>query len=216
MRGRRLSRTWRLARVAGRADRIASRRATAARVARVVAIALAALFAATADAIAITMVDDAGRSFELARPPRRIVSLAPSLTELVFAAGGGASLVGTSALSDYPPAARAIARIGDAGRLDVERVIALRPDLVLIWQRGATSRELEQLEAGRHPPVPARAASPRRRRPCDRAPRRAARPRGRGQPPGERDPRRARAAARSTRRRRAGDGLLPGLAASRS
>ena len=147
MRGRRLSRTWRLARVAGRADRIASRRATAARVARVVAIALAALFAATADAIAITMVDDAGRSFELARPPRRIVSLAPSLTELVFAAGGGASLVGTSALSDYPPAARAIARVGDAGRLDVERVIALRPDLVLIWQRGATSRELEQLEA---------------------------------------------------------------------
>lgn len=97
-------------------------------------------------ALARTVVDDAGRAFVLERPPQRIVSLAPSLTELVFAAGGGASLVGTSALSDYPPAARAIERIGDAGRLDVERVIALRPDLVLIWQRGNTSRELEQLE----------------------------------------------------------------------
>ena len=117
------------------------------RVAVFVAIALAVLFAAAPDAVALTIVDDAGHRFDLARPPQRIVSLAPSLTELVFAAGGGAALVGTSALSDYPPEARAIARVGDAGRLDVERVIALRPDLVLIWQRGATSRELEQLEA---------------------------------------------------------------------
>src|SRR5213079_1482847 len=98
-------------------------------------------------ATALTVVDDAGHSFAIERPPRRIVTLAPSLTELVFAAGGGAALVGTSALSDFPPAARNIARVGDAGRLDVERVIALKPDLVLIWQRGATSRELEQLEA---------------------------------------------------------------------
>jgi len=102
---------------------------------------------AAAEAEALTVVDDAGHSFVIERPPQRIVTLAPSLTELVFAAGGGASLVGTSALSDFPPAARTIARIGDAGRLDVERVIALKPDLVLIWQRGNTSRELEQLEA---------------------------------------------------------------------
>jgi len=129
------------------AARVASLPTFAARIACLIAIGVGALFAAAGDAIAITIVDDAGHSFELARSPRRVVSLAPSLTELVFAAGGGASLVGTSALSDYPPAARAIARVGDAGRLDVERVIALRPDLVLIWQRGATSRELEQLEA---------------------------------------------------------------------
>jgi iron complex transport system substrate-binding protein len=107
---------------------------------------VAATFAA-APATALTAVDDAGHSFVIERPPERIVTLAPSLTELVFAAGGGASLVGTSALSDFPPAARDIARVGDAGRLDVERVIALKPDLVLIWQRGNTSRELEQLEA---------------------------------------------------------------------
>ena len=117
------------------------------RFAALAAVGSVAALLAAADAVALTVVDDAGHTFVLERPPQRVVTLAPSLTELVFAAGGGAALVGTSALSDYPPAARTIARVGDAGRLDVERVIALRPDLVLIWQRGNTSRELEQLEA---------------------------------------------------------------------
>ena len=112
----------------------------------VAALVVCVAASAAAGAAPLTIVDDAGHHFVLERPPQRIVTLAPSLTELVFAAGGGATLVGTSALSDYPPAARTIARIGDAGRLDVERVIALKPDLVLIWQRGNTSRELEQLE----------------------------------------------------------------------
>ncbi len=103
--------------------------------------------ASSAAAGALGVIDDAGRTLVFARPPQRVITLAPSLTELVFAAGAGAALVGTSALSDFPPAARTIARVGDAGRLDVERVIALRPDVVLIWQRGSTSRELEQLEA---------------------------------------------------------------------
>ncbi|MGZ8259062.1 MAG: helical backbone metal receptor, partial [Caldimonas sp.] len=109
--------------------------------------ALAALATlASPHAVALAVVDDAGRSVVLERPPARVVSLAPSLTELVFAAGAGATLVGVSALSDYPAEARRIARIGDAGRIDVERVLALRPDLVLVWQRGNLSRELEQLE----------------------------------------------------------------------
>ncbi|MBV9891707.1 MAG: cobalamin-binding protein, partial [Rhizobacter sp.] len=80
------------------------------------------------------------------RAPQRVVTLAPNLAELVFAAGAGSSLVGVSELSDYPAQARAIARIGDAGRIDVERVLALKPDLVLVWQRGAVAREIEQLE----------------------------------------------------------------------
>ena len=102
--------------------------------------------AAAAAAAAVTAVDDAGRSVVVDRPPARVVTLAPSLAELVFAAGGGRSLVGVSALSDYPDEARAIARIGDAGRIDVERVLALKPDLVLVWQRGNVGREIEQLE----------------------------------------------------------------------
>ena len=101
----------------------------------------------TSAAHALGVVDDSGRRFDFQSAPRRVVALAPSLTELVFAAGGGASLVGTTALSDFPEAARRVPRIGDAGRLDVERVLAMKPDLVLVWQRGATSREQEQLAA---------------------------------------------------------------------
>ncbi len=100
-----------------------------------------------ADALALEAVDDSGRTHVFAAPPTRVVTLAPSLTELVFAAGAGASIVGTTSLSDYPEPARAIARIGDAGRIDVERVLTMKPDLVLLWQRGATSREQEQLAA---------------------------------------------------------------------
>jgi len=95
----------------------------------------------------IRATDDAGHVVTLARPATRVVTLAPSLTELVFAASGGASVVGTTALSDFPEAARRIDRIGDASRLDVERVLALKPDLVLVWQRGNLGREIEQIGA---------------------------------------------------------------------
>jgi iron complex transport system substrate-binding protein len=112
----------------------------------VAAIAACVALAGTPDAAALTVVDDAGRSVVVDQRPLRVVTLAPSLAELVFAAGAGATLVGVSALSDYPPEARRIARIGDASRVDVERVLALKPDLVLVWQRGNVGRELEQLE----------------------------------------------------------------------
>ncbi len=96
---------------------------------------------------AVSMVDDSGRTVVLDKPPTRIVTLAPSLTELVFAAGGGAAIVGTTSLSDYPAAALRIVRIGDATRLDVERILALKPDLLVVWQRGNMGREIEQIAA---------------------------------------------------------------------
>jgi iron complex transport system substrate-binding protein len=111
------------------------------------ALCMAAALAVATSAAALDIVDDSGRRFRFDRPPTRVVTLAPSLTELVFAAGAGSTLVGTTALSDYPEAARRIPRVGDAGRLDVERVLAMKPDLVLIWHRGATSREMAQLAA---------------------------------------------------------------------
>lgn len=107
--------------------------------------ALASWFACAS--AAVTVVDDGGQAVTLPRPPTRIVTLAPSLTELVFAAGAGAAIVGTTALSDFPEAATRITRVGDASRLDVERVLALKPDLVLVWQRGNLGREIEQIEA---------------------------------------------------------------------
>ena len=94
-----------------------------------------------------THIDDAGRKIELARPAQRVITLAPNLTEFVYAVGAGATLVGTVDTSNHPPEARAVQRIGDYQRLDIERVLTLKPDLVLAWLSGNTSREMAQLEA---------------------------------------------------------------------
>ncbi|HSQ69805.1 MAG TPA: cobalamin-binding protein [Steroidobacteraceae bacterium] len=79
--------------------------------------------------------------------PLRIVSLAPHLTELVFAAGAGEMLVGTVAYSDYPAQALDIERIGDAWRVDLERLVALQPDLVFAWPSGTPEQTLQRLSA---------------------------------------------------------------------
>jgi iron complex transport system substrate-binding protein len=76
----------------------------------------------------------------------RLLSLAPGLTEIVYAAGAGAMLVGTVEWSDYPAAARAIPRVGDAWRVDSERVLALRPDVVLAWPTGTPAATIQQLQ----------------------------------------------------------------------
>jgi len=96
----------------------------------------------------IALADDRGRDLVLQGPAQRIVSLAPNLTELLFAAGAGARLVGTVAYSDFPAPARRVARVGDSTAIDVERVVALKPDVVLAWRSGnpqGTIAKLEQL-----------------------------------------------------------------------
>ena len=103
-----------------------------------------ALTVTTAHA-AITVVDDAGRRVTLARPAQRIISMSPHVTELLFAAGGGARIVGAMNFSDYPEAAKKIPLIGDNAQIDIERVVALKPDLLVAWQSGNTARQLEQL-----------------------------------------------------------------------
>lgn len=77
--------------------------------------------------------------------PTRIISLAPHLTELAFAAGAGERLVGVVAYSDFPPEAAAIPGIGDAFNLDYERIAELEPDLVLSWEGGTPARVEERL-----------------------------------------------------------------------
>ena len=79
--------------------------------------------------------------------PARIVSLAPHLTEIAYAAGAGSSLVGTVDYSDYPEAARALPRVGDGWRVDFERVLALRPNVVLAWTSGTPRTTIERLQA---------------------------------------------------------------------
>ena len=94
---------------------------------------------------AIEVVDDRGATLSLEQPARRVISLAPHLTELMFAAGAGGRLVGVVRDSDFPPQARAIARIGDAAGADFERMIALQPDLVLAWGSGNRASVVERL-----------------------------------------------------------------------
>jgi len=77
----------------------------------------------------------------------RIVSLAPNLTEITYAAGAGAALVGTVEYSDYPEAARSLPRVGDGWRIDLEQVLALRPDIVLAWSSGTPAATIERLRA---------------------------------------------------------------------
>jgi iron complex transport system substrate-binding protein len=96
-------------------------------------IAVVAVAASAPARAAVTATDDAGNTVTLMQPAQRIVSLAPHATELLFAAGAGSRVVGVVAHSDWPPAARALPRVGDANALDLERIVALAPDLVVAW-----------------------------------------------------------------------------------
>lgn len=108
------------------------------------ALALLALPGAWAGTAA-EHVDDAGQRLVLPAPPRRVVSLAPSLTEMVHAVGAGDALVAVTRGSDHPPAVRSLPQVGDHQRLDIERLLALQPDLLLVWRGGNSQRELAQL-----------------------------------------------------------------------
>jgi iron complex transport system substrate-binding protein len=84
----------------------------------------------------VSVKDDIGNTVKLAQPAKRIVSLAPHMTETLFAAGAGAQIVGTVDYSDYPEAAKKIQRVGGYSRFDLEAIAALKPDLIVAWQSG--------------------------------------------------------------------------------
>lgn len=108
---------------------------------------LLALLSAFAQADAVVVTDDLGREVRLAEPAQRIVSLAPHVTELLYAAGAGEQMVGAVSYSDYPEAAKALPRVGGYNKVDVEAVVALRPDLVIGWGEGNRPAERERLQA---------------------------------------------------------------------
>ncbi|HWU85015.1 MAG TPA: cobalamin-binding protein [Rhodocyclaceae bacterium] len=93
----------------------------------------------------IVLRDDTQTEVRLPAPAQRIVSLAPNITELVYAAGAGAKLVGTVDFNDYPAAAKRLPRVGSYARIDVEAIVALKPDLVLAWGSGNPPASLAQL-----------------------------------------------------------------------
>ena len=107
--------------------------------------ALTSFVSSAAIGAEIRVVDDDSRSVVLGEPARRIVSLAPHVTELLYAAGAGGYIVGAVEYSDYPEAAKKIPRVGNDAQLDLERIISLKPDLIVVWLHGSAQRQLVKL-----------------------------------------------------------------------
>ena len=91
--------------------------------------------------------DDTGREIRLKAPAKRIITLAPHATELLYAAGAGDRLIGTVDYSDFPPAAKKIPRVGSYDRFDLEAISALKPDLIIAWETGNPAAQVEKLKA---------------------------------------------------------------------
>ncbi|MEP7069337.1 MAG: helical backbone metal receptor, partial [Usitatibacter sp.] len=98
-------------------------------------------------AASISLKDDLGRRVELNQPAQRIVTLAPSLTELAFSVGAGERVVGVSAHSDYPPQARSLPQVSTAAGVSIESIAALKPDLVLAWKDSVRREDIKHIEA---------------------------------------------------------------------
>jgi iron complex transport system substrate-binding protein len=107
---------------------------------------LLALLAASGAARARAVIDDDQHTLQLKVSSPRIVSLAPGATAMLFAAGAGAQIVGTSDYSNEPAAAQAIERVGDSQSFDLERVLALHPDVVVVWSGGTNAAQIDKLE----------------------------------------------------------------------
>ena len=95
--------------------------------------------------------DDSGRAVHVPAAPLRIVSLAPSATEMLFAAGAGAQVIATVEYSDEPPGARDVPRIGDVAAVDMERLVALHPDVVVLWATGGNPAQRQKIAGLRIP-----------------------------------------------------------------
>lgn len=114
------------------------------RITAIVLLVCQPAFTALADPV--QTIDARGTTLRLAQPAQRIITLAPNLTELVFAAGAGDRLAGVARFSDYPLQARRLPVVSDAVQFDIERMLVLRADLVLAWQGGTPPDAIARLE----------------------------------------------------------------------
>jgi iron complex transport system substrate-binding protein len=102
--------------------------------------------AASAAAAPFSIPDDTGKTVTLPAIPTRIVSLAPGATEMLFAAGAGKHVIATVEFSDEPPAAKRVPRIGDVVAIDMEKLVALRPEVAVIWPGGGNPAQIEEIK----------------------------------------------------------------------
>ena len=109
-------------------------------------ILIACCLWATQAGAGVLVRDAEGNELALNQPAQRIISLAPNITELLFAAGGAHHVVGVMQFSDFPEAAKKIAVIGDSHELDMERILALHPDLLVVWRGGGSGKQISQLQ----------------------------------------------------------------------
>ncbi len=93
----------------------------------------------------IRVIDGDGYPVVLSQPAQRIVTLSPHATELVYAIGAGEQIVATTRYSDYPAQAGNLPVVGDVHRLDIEKIISYRPDLIVLWSGGSVSRQVGEL-----------------------------------------------------------------------
>lgn len=112
---------------------------------RVLAALLLAATGLCATAAPLTLKDDRGRALSLPAPPQRVISLLPSLTESVCALGGCARVVGTDRYSNSPAEVLALPKLGGIDDAQVERIVALKPDVVLAATSARIIERLEQL-----------------------------------------------------------------------
>jgi len=97
-------------------------------------------------AATLTLKDEVGREVKLPFPPKRIVSLAPNITEILFGLGLDEEVVGVSIHCNYPEKAKSKVRVGSYISIDFERVISLKPDLIIATGAGNTKEMVERLE----------------------------------------------------------------------
>ena len=109
------------------------------------AMAALAAVSASSPGTTISVIDDTGLRVVLPALPQRIVSLAPGATEMLFAAGVGDRLIATVDFSDEPAAAKRVPRIGDVTAIDLERLVALHPDLVVAWPGGGNPAQVAKI-----------------------------------------------------------------------
>ena len=106
---------------------------------------IALVFLSVSSSAQIIVIDDLGREIKLASPATRIVSLAPHNTENLFTAGAGKLVVGTVDYSDYPKAALEIPRVGGYSKINIEAILAAKPDLIIAWSSGNSSQTTRRL-----------------------------------------------------------------------
>jgi iron complex transport system substrate-binding protein len=114
---------------------------------RCLALCILTLLPLTAARATVSAVDDEARTVTLSKPARRIISLAPHATEMLFAAGAGDHVIGVVDYSDFPPAATRIPSVGSGIALDLERIVQLKPDLVVAWSSGNSAAQITRLRA---------------------------------------------------------------------